>query len=178
MDRQNMQLCLYQGEEQQEVDELASSQDLVMEIRKREYIDYNSKEGEIIDIDDIEDERILPYMLSEQESRLKEIIWKSQNADYLKKQKLIKKRNKKMNDKKHAKGGRQQQIITHASQVSQVSVSGGLDSVSNDSDEKDLNSHRDGFQSPAPKTIEDTSTYSHNLCRKEKGGEKKKPRVD
>ena len=45
---------------------------------------YNTMEGEIIPIDDIDvDKYINPYILTEEESRLKETIWKSQNADYL-----------------------------------------------------------------------------------------------
>jgi hypothetical protein len=44
---------------------------------------FNSKPGEIIDIDDIDLEEIDKYFLTEQESRLKETIWKSENADYL-----------------------------------------------------------------------------------------------
>ena len=56
-------------------------------------IDFNSKKGEVIRIDDIDESIIDQYILTEEESRLKEMIWKSQNADYLAKQKLQKKRN-------------------------------------------------------------------------------------
>jgi rRNA processing protein Gar1 len=54
-------------------------------------LDYNSKPGEVIPIDDIDGKLIEPYMLTKEESRLKENIWKFQNADYLARQKEIKK---------------------------------------------------------------------------------------
>jgi len=55
-------------------------------------LDYNTKPGEIIPIDDVDAKAIEPYILSREESRLKENIWKFQNADYLARQKEIKKK--------------------------------------------------------------------------------------
>lgn len=62
-------------------------------------LDFNCKEGQVIPIDDVDEEYITPYMLTEEESRLKETIWKSQNADYIKKQQE-KKRKLKMEQKR------------------------------------------------------------------------------
>jgi hypothetical protein len=40
--------------------------------------------GEEISIDDVDEEKYINhYMLTEEESRLKETIWKSQNAEYI-----------------------------------------------------------------------------------------------
>ena len=45
--------------------------------------------GEEISIDDIDDEKYINhYILNADESRLKETIWKSQNAEYIRDQKL------------------------------------------------------------------------------------------
>jgi hypothetical protein len=50
-----MQLQLYSNKSEEESEgERLNSQDLVMEIRQREYPDYNSKPGEVIDCDDID----------------------------------------------------------------------------------------------------------------------------
>jgi hypothetical protein len=78
---------------------------------------FNSKPGEIIDIDDIDLEEIDKYFLTEQESRLKETIWKSENADYLIRQQQIKKRHQKLEEKRKLrnKGG----IVSQVSEVSQ-----------------------------------------------------------
>jgi hypothetical protein len=46
-------------------------------------LDFNTKPGEIIPIDDVDTRVIEPYILTKEESRLKESIWKYQNADYL-----------------------------------------------------------------------------------------------
>lgn len=54
-------------------------------------LDFNSKPGEVIPIDDIDTKVIEPYILTKEESRLKENIWKFQNADYLARQKEIQK---------------------------------------------------------------------------------------
>jgi hypothetical protein len=57
--------------------------------------EFNTKPGEIIQIDDIDVEReILQYIHTEQESKLKERIWMQQNADYLKKQRELKRERK------------------------------------------------------------------------------------
>jgi hypothetical protein len=52
------------------------------------------------------------YLLTEEESRLKAALWRSQNADYLRKQREKKRRQKQEAKKKPA---RTQTIITHAS---------------------------------------------------------------
>ena len=62
---------------------------------------YNTKEGEIIPLDDIDVERYIdPYILTDEQSQLKETIWRSQNADYLKQ---LKKRKKKEEEKRRLK---------------------------------------------------------------------------
>jgi hypothetical protein len=70
-------------------------------------LSFNSKPGEIIPIDDIDDAIVNQYFLTEEQSRLKELIWKSQNADYLARQQQIKKRNQKLEEKRRLrnKGG-------------------------------------------------------------------------
>lgn len=39
--------------------------------------EFNSKPGQVIDIEDVNHEEIEKYFLTDQESRLKETIWKS-----------------------------------------------------------------------------------------------------
>lgn len=52
-------------------------------------MDYNTAPGVEISLDDVDEERFINnYILSEEESRLKEAIWKCQNADYIQKQKI------------------------------------------------------------------------------------------
>jgi len=68
-------------------------------------LDFNSKNGEVIPIDDVNEEAVTQYFLNDEESRLKETIWKSQNADYLQRQKLLKKRNQKLEEKRRIKRG-------------------------------------------------------------------------
>ena len=100
-------------------------------------LDYNSKPGEVIQIDDIDGKLIEPYMLTKEESRLKENIWKFQNSDYLARQKEIKKN--KRNNKTDIKRGKQQQIISQVSQVSMSLPAGEADSnpaLSSDEDMK------------------------------------------
>jgi len=49
-------------------------------------LDYNTAPGVEIPLDDVDEERYINnYILSEEESRLKEAIWKCQNADYIQK---------------------------------------------------------------------------------------------
>jgi hypothetical protein len=88
-------------------------------------LDFNSKPGEIIPIDDIDTKAIEPYILTKEESRLKENIWKFQNADYLARQKEIQ---KKKRESKHLGKCKQQQIISHVSQVS-MSIPAEVDSL-------------------------------------------------
>lgn len=93
--------------------------------------EFNSKPGEIIPIDDIDVEReILPYIYNEKESRIVEKIWMLQNADYLKKQKEIKKKKKrdlKNEIKSELKNGvkkkPRQNAITRPSQIDPLSES-------------------------------------------------------
>lgn len=69
-------------------------------------LDFNCKEGQIIPIDDVDEEKyIQQYMLTKEESRLKELIWKSQNADYIKKQNEKKRRRKILERQKRLKAG-------------------------------------------------------------------------
>ena len=44
---------------------------------------FNSAKGEIIVFDDIPESAVEKYILNEEESQLKKIIWKSQNQEYL-----------------------------------------------------------------------------------------------
>lgn len=67
-------------------------------------LDFNCKEGEEIPLDDVDEEKyISQYILTEEESRLKELIWKSQNADYIKKQNEKKRRRKILEKQKRLK---------------------------------------------------------------------------
>lgn len=75
-------------------------------------LDFNSKPGEVIPIDDVDTKLIEPYLLTKEESRLKENIWKFQNADYLARQKELK---RKKRDMKTDMKRKQQQIISQVS---------------------------------------------------------------
>jgi len=44
---------------------------------------YNTKGNTVIPIDDIPNESIMHYIHSEEERSFKEILWKSQNKEYL-----------------------------------------------------------------------------------------------
>lgn len=79
-------------------------------------LNFNTPSGQIISLDDVDEASIEKYFLTEEQSRLKEIIWKTQNADYLKRQQQIKKRNQKLEEKKKKKEGA---IISQISEVSQ-----------------------------------------------------------
>ena len=70
-------------------------------------LDFNSRAGEVIPLDNIDESLIAQYQLTEKESKLKEICWNLNNADYIIKQQEIKKRNKKLEEKKKLrnKGG-------------------------------------------------------------------------
>ena len=69
-------------------------------------LDFNCKEGEEIPLDDVDEERyIQQYILTEEESRLKEMIWRSQNADYIKKQKEKRRTQKILEKHKRFKAG-------------------------------------------------------------------------
>ena len=47
-------------------------------------LDFNSKEGQIIPVDDDETYNVIaPYLHTPEEAQLREIIWKEQNAEYL-----------------------------------------------------------------------------------------------
>lgn len=79
-------------------------------------LSFNTPRGQIISLDHVDEASIEKYFLTEEQSRLKEIIWKTQNADYLKRQQQIKKRNQKLEEKKKKKEGA---IISQISEVSQ-----------------------------------------------------------
>ena len=98
-------------------------------------LDFNTKPGQVIPIDDVDTKVIEPYLLSKEESRLKENIWKFQNADYLARQKELK---RKKRDMKTDMKRKQQQIISQVSQVSMTTPAeaDSLPALSSDEDMK------------------------------------------
>tara|TARA_B110000285_G_C14960270_1_gene531320 strand:+ start:472 stop:924 length:453 start_codon:yes stop_codon:yes gene_type:complete len=106
--------------------------------------EFNSKPGEIILIDDIDVEReILQYIHTEQESKLKERIWMQQNAEYLKKQKELK-RERKRDLKSDTKKRPRQFAITTKSQIGPISESCVTPNVKGELDDtySEINSQR------------------------------------
>lgn len=65
-------------------------------------IDYNTKEGEIIPIDNVDDNFLSKLMRSSQEIDEQQNLWNSKNAEYVKQmeQKRLQKENKKLKDGK------------------------------------------------------------------------------
>lgn len=67
-------------------------------------VKFNTKEGEIIPIDDVDDSLVQQYYLSKEKKMLKEMIWKTQNADYLKQQELREREKMRLQKIKNGKG--------------------------------------------------------------------------
>ena len=60
---------------------------------------FNSKEGEIIPIDDVDDNLINQYYLSEQKRNLKRMLWEAKHGDWVRQQER-KAKEREMNKKK------------------------------------------------------------------------------
>lgn len=67
-------------------------------------VKFNTKEGEIIPIDDVDDSLVQQYYLSKEKKMLKEMIWKTQNADYLKQQELREREKMRLQKIRNGKG--------------------------------------------------------------------------
>lgn len=67
-------------------------------------LDFNSKEGQIIPVDDDDTYTVIAsYLHTTKEAQFKEIIWKQQNAEYLRELKQRKKRQAEQQKRKEKK---------------------------------------------------------------------------
>ena len=78
---------------------------------------FNTKEGQIISVDDVDDGVVQQYYLSEQKRNLKRMLWEAKHGDWVKEQE------RKAKDRDaYKKRTKQQEVIM--SQVSALSASG------------------------------------------------------
>lgn len=135
-------------------------------------LDYNTKKGEIIHLDDVDTTELEQYVLTEEQSKLKEMIWKSQNADYLRRQKQIKKRNKKIEEKRRQKRRDQQGLtMSEFSQSAPCEIDeSGSYTVSDNASDKDSARKKAKFRKPG--------TPTHILAQGSLGSPSKKSRQD
>lgn len=91
-------------------------------------LDFNSKEGQIIPVDDDATYKVIaPYLHTAEEAQLREVIWKEQNAEYLRELRQRKKRLAEQQKRKEKK--KRQGVMSHASQVSQSGMTPGGESI-------------------------------------------------
>ena len=137
-------------------------------------IDFNTKEGEIIPIDDVDVNFLQPLMRSSQEINQQQNLWNSKNADYVKQmeQKRKLKENKKLKDgKQNAVQSQPVSFISHSESKYAYSQGGMVkgDIISSESNQDDVIDQINESISENSKKVDKYNLITNNGNKRQRG---------